>query len=388
MSNPPNLQADDLARKLIRALLGGDPPDSTDPASCGPWADNVAALIDAHAQGGTAKVKAAFNTLAAADPGLLRLVASDPTPAKTTWTVAELLKTTFPDPVWAVPEVIPVGLNFLAGRPKVGKSWLALQIAGAVGSGGRVLDRQVKQGKVLYLALEDSARRLKTRLQTQRIPDSAAITFETSWANLSEGGLADLQAEIEQDRYTLVVIDTLSRALGRADQQDLAEMTVILGNLQRMAQLYDLAILLIDHHRKPAGMESNPIDDILGSTGKAAVADAALGLFREQGKHGATLKVIGRDLEELELALDWDGLTCCWQLLGEAGKVRKETLEADVLIAIVELEKMGELATTTRIKEHLGKDKGNVSKALGNLLVAGKVVKGAKVGAQQPYTLA
>jgi hypothetical protein len=59
---------------------------------------------------------------------------------KTTWTAAELLATQFPEPRWAVPDLVPVGLSFLAGRPKVGKSWLALQMAIAVGTGGRVLD--------------------------------------------------------------------------------------------------------------------------------------------------------------------------------------------------------------------------------------------------------
>lgn len=376
-----------LARTAIRGLLDGKPPDGIRPDDCGGWADTVTALVTAHGQGGTAQVRAAFNALAQADDNLTRLVASDPAPVKITWTVAELLGADFPDPVWAVPGVIPVGLTFLAGRPKVGKSWLALQVAGAVGTGGQALGREVKAGRVLYLALEDSPRRLKARLQTQQVQRAAAITFKTSWPNLAEGGLAELQAEIEKDGYTLIVVDTLSRALGRADQQDIAEMTTILGNLQRIAQLYNLAILLIDHHRKPAGLLANPIDDILGSTAKAAVADSALGLFREQGKHGATLKVTGRDLEELELALEWDSLICCWQVLGEAGQVRKDSLQADILAAIPELEGLGELATTAHIAQHLGKNKGNVSRALADLALVGKVIKGQKQGREQPYTL-
>lgn len=378
-------RANDLAGRMIKDLLKGNPPNGIDPAECGQWAEIMEILLQAHAEGGTAQARAVFDTQAKADPNLARLLASDSAPVKTTWTAAELLQADFPEPVWAVPEVIPVGLSFLAGRPKVGKSWLALQVAGAVATGGRALDRQVKHGRVLYLALEDSPRRLKNRLQTQGIPSSADLVFKTTWPNLTEGGLADLQDEIERGSYGLVVIDTLSRALGRADQQDLAEMTTILGTLQRVSQLFDLAILLIDHHRKPSGLVVNPIDDILGSTAKAAVADAAIGLFREQGKHGATLKVTGRDLEEIELALDWDSQTCCWHLLGEAGQVRKDSFQHDVLTAIQDLEMMGETPTTASIATHLGRDKAQVSRALAELVTTGQVLKGPKQGRTQPY---
>ena len=383
-----NTSADALARHTIRAILEGTgpPPDAT-PANCGAWAEHVAALIDAHARGGTEAARTAYNALAKDQPALIRLVAADAAPRKTTWTAAELLAATFPEPIWAVPDLIPVGLSFLAGRPKVGKSWLALQVAGAVGTGGMALDRRVTQGKVLFLALEDNPRRLQSRLEAQHIPATAAVTFKTTWRNFADGGLAELQDEIEAGHYSLVILDTLSRLLGRADQNDVAEMTVIVGNLQRVAQLHDLTILAIDHTRKATGLLSSPIDDILGSTAKAAVADAALVLVCEQGRHGATLKVTGRDLDEQELAIEWDATTCCWQVLGEAGQVRKDTAEAEILAAIADLTEMGETSTTTRIAAYLGKNKGNVSRQLAELVRGGHVLKGARVGREQPYRL-
>ena len=379
---------DKRARVTIRAILDGrDPPAGVTPDDCGAWADHVAAILDAHARGGTEAARTAYNAQAKLDPALIRLAAADAPPLKTRWTTAELKAATFPETAWAVPGLIPVGLSFLAGRPKVGKSWLALQVAGAVGTGGMAFDRQVTGGRVLFLALEDSPRRLQKRLEAQHIPATAAVTFETSWRTFPDGGLADLQDEIEAGRYNLVILDTLSRLLGGADQADVAEMTVIVGNLQRIAQLHDLAILAIDHHRKASGMMSSPIDDILGSTAKAAVADAALGLFREQGRHGATLKVTGRDLDEIELAIEWDATTCCWQLLGEAGEVRKEGVQAEIVAAIRDLDDMGELPTTTRIAAHIGRDKGNTSRQLAELVRGGHVLKGEKVGRQQPYRL-
>jgi len=331
-------------------------------------------------------VKDIFSVLTRADRGLAALVAAELKSDKTRWTMAELLVAVFPEPPWTIPGLLPVGLCILAGRPKVGKSWLALQIAHAVGTGGMVLDQQVEQGRVLFISLEDSGRRFQSRLQAQGIPPSARITVKLKWRRLPDGGRVDLQAEMERERYSLVIIDTLSRAMGSADQRDPAQMTLIIGELQEMALKYDLTILLLDHYRKPSGHTSNPVDDIMESTAKATVA-AAMGLYKQKGRRGAILKVTGRDVEEQELALEWDGALCCWQLLGEAGKVKKETVKADVLAAIRDLVGMGETPTTTSIARHLGKDISNVSRALSGLVNSGEVVKGEKPGRAQPYLL-
>ena len=119
------------------------------------------------------------------------------------------------------------------------------------------LNQRVTAGKVLYLALEDGPRRLKGRLQKQNFPSDANVTFRTSWRRFTDGGLDDLRAIV--GGYALVIVDTLSRALGRADQSDLADMTILLGRTcRRWPCSHDLAIIAIDHHRKPAGMIARP----------------------------------------------------------------------------------------------------------------------------------
>ena len=308
-----------------------------------------------------------------------------PAPRKTSWNMSDLLSTDFPEPKWAIPGLVPVGLTFLAGRPKIGKSWLALQFAHAVGTGGHALGEMVQKGKVLFLALEDSPRRLKARAIKQGIPITAEIIFKTEWKPLTKGGMADLEAEIRQGHYSHVVIDTISRALGRADQMDLGEMTSIMGQLQYLAMTLDISILLIDHHTKSKGFEGDPIDDIMGSTGKAAVADSAIGLYKQQGIKGATLKARGRDMEDKELALEWDGLTCCWQNLGNAGDVREDTLKGEIIQAIRNLKEDGELGTTRNIAKQIDKAESSVNRALSDLLSAGKVRHGAPQGKAKPY---
>lgn len=308
-------------------------------------------------------------------------------PIKTTWTAAELIGADFPAPRWAVPNLLPVGLGLLGGRPKIGKSWLALQIAVAVGTGGMVFDRSVSPGKVLYLALEDSPRRLKNRLVAQDAPSKAAITFHTVWRTLGDGGFVALQEELTRVDYRLAVIDTFSRIAGRADQRDAAEMTMMIGELQALAMNKDMCVLVIDHHRKVSGPDPSPIDDLLESTAKPAVADVVLGLYRQQGKAEKLLKGQGRDVEEIDLLLSWDAKLCCWQLLGNADDVRKDTNRGQVLSAIRDLLENGQIPTTQRIARYLNKEASHISRELGELLATGKVIKGAKQGKEVPYVL-
>src|SRR5689334_10757709 len=54
------------------------------------------------------------------------------------FSAADLLAADLPEPRWAVEGVLPEGLNLLAGKPKLGKSWLALNIGIAVATGGTV----------------------------------------------------------------------------------------------------------------------------------------------------------------------------------------------------------------------------------------------------------
>lgn len=307
---------------------------------------------------------------------------------KTSWTIAELFEAEFPEPRWAIPGIIPEGLTVLAGRPKIGKSWLTLQISHAVGTGGIVLGQKVNQGKVLHLALEDSARRLKTRTEKQNFPRNTDVLFETRWELLSEGGLSKLQTAITTEKYTLVIVDTLSRAIGGSDQMDAGTMNVIMSNLHETANELGIAIILVDHHRKKGLVQNNdPIEDIFGSTGKSGPIDCAVGLYRDRGKSEAILKTALRDNTESELALLWDGQLCCWQSLGPADDVRKDSFKGEIISAMKELKANGETATCTSIAKFIGAQRSNVSTALGELWTLGKVKKGDKTSKEVPYEL-
>jgi hypothetical protein len=91
-------------------------------------------------------------------------------------------------------------VTLLASRPKLGKSWLLLQIGLAVANGVTTLvsSEEAICGDVLYLALlEDSPRRLKRRMQKycglNRDAWPRRFTPATNWKRLDEGGLDALR---------------------------------------------------------------------------------------------------------------------------------------------------------------------------------------------------
>src|SRR5262249_44007760 len=101
---------------------------------------------------------------------------------------------------FVVPGLIPSeGATLICSKPKVGKSWLVLDIAiGATANRFVLGDLRPKQGDVLYLALEDSARRLQSRM-TKLLGTFAetwppGLTFATQWARVDQGGCIDIRA--------------------------------------------------------------------------------------------------------------------------------------------------------------------------------------------------
>ena len=90
-------------------------------------------------------------------------------------------------------DLIPEGVTILAGKPKIGKSWLALDICMAVADENRFVlgDRKPTHGDVLYLALEDNQRRLKKRIDKIVQGQSAwpmRFALHTEWRRIDQGG--------------------------------------------------------------------------------------------------------------------------------------------------------------------------------------------------------
>jgi hypothetical protein len=239
--------------------------------------------------------------------------------ARTSWTAEELMASSFPPPRWAVRGIFPEGLSLLAGAPKVGKSWLAIGVAVAVASGTKAIGNvPVDVGDVLYLALEDTPRRLQSRLRKVLAGQAAPgrLTIATACPTIAEGGIEKITAWLDSHPDArLVVIDVFARVRGRAPANasaydaDYAPMVA----LKQIADRYGVAVLVVHHTRKASSEDF--LDTVSGTQGLAGAADAVIVLQRSRGQADAVLHVTGRDVEEAEYALRFDPDQGAWQLL-------------------------------------------------------------------------
>jgi hypothetical protein len=265
---------------------------------------------------------------------------------RTSWTAAELMRVEFPPQRWAVPGLIAEGSNLLAGPPKLGKSWLALNLGVAIASGGLALGKvPVDQGDVLYLALEDPGRRLQSRLRVVLAdePGPERLTLETCCQPLDEGGTGRIEEWLGcQADPRLVMVDVFTRVRGhvneRANRYD--------ADYHAMATLKDLAdrwrvpFLVVHHVRKQSAEDF--LDTVSGTHGLAGAADAVLVLKRSRGSAEAVLNVTGRDVEEAEYALNFAADIGTWQLLdGPASDYDQSDERQRILAAVRECEGIG-----------------------------------------------
>jgi hypothetical protein len=256
---------------------------------------------------------------------------------RTSWTGAELLADEFPEPRFAVDRLLPEGLAFMCGAPKLGKSWMALGLAIAVAAGGRALGSiPVEPGEALYLALEDSPRRLQSRLRSLLGSDEApeGLHLETAWPRLDEGGTDRLDRWLdEHPDARAVLIDVWPRIRPRVTKRtDYYQADYdAAAPLQGLAISRGIAVVALFHTRKAEAEDF--VETVQGTFGTAAAADTIVVVKRSRGQADATLYVTGRDVEERELALRFSPGAGTWALLGDAadytlGETRRELLEA------------------------------------------------------------
>jgi AAA domain/RepB DNA-primase from phage plasmid/IclR helix-turn-helix domain len=343
--------------------------------------DGIVALLDQHSNGIAAKYQGRLRHEVERIYGKIDSGAqAEPKAAQpTTITTMETLKTmTFPPIKYVVPGILVEGLTLIAGKPKIGKSWLLLHAALAVARGGFTLgDLHCVEGDVLYCALEDSERRMQSRATkllgiVNDWPKRMGVCH--SLPRLGDGGANIIRNWIEtQPHPRLIVIDPLAmiRALKKIDESNYQSDYLALLELRDLANKFGVAVAVVHHLRKAEA--DDPFDTISGTLGLTGAVDSILALKRDSGGkyvlHGK-----GRDLIELEKALSFDRGACLWRIEGEAADLRRSAERTAILDAIAEAKEPltpTDIAAATRMKVP------NVKFLLRKLLDEGVIEKAA-----------
>jgi AAA domain len=275
---------------------------------------------------------------------------------------------TLPPLKWIVPNILPAeGVSLLCSKPKFGKSWFVLDLCLGCTSDRFILNSiKPMQGDVLYLALEDSKRRLQRRI-TKLLPAFGAkwpkrLTIKTEWRRLHEGGLADIRAWHDEAKKNggnpiMVAVDVLAkvrkptgnRQLYEADYEALAGLTTLANEL-------NICFLVATHVRKMAA--DDLMETVSGSFGTTGAVDTILVMANKPS--GAVLDIRGRDVESAELAIQFSKTTCRWTVLGTAAEIHVSEQRAKIIAA---LKDAGEPVNVSALKAATGM-RGNALEAL------------------------
>ena len=284
---------------------------------------------------------------------------------------ADLRKKAFPEPRWAMPGFIAQGVTLLAGRPKMGKSYLALNIALAVGNGRKALSRiDCPQGGVLYASgvTEGSFPEFQERLNQilREQPTPSAVEFVEDMPRLDQGGIGFLRhwARKHPDAR-LIIHDTLAAFEPRNNPRNsdgYAEAYSTMELLKQVAREFNLSILVITHTNKGTGYEW-ALDAVMGSTGNTGATDATLVMSKEG--EGYTLETFGRRIKNEKYLIKPDLQLGLWELLEKPAEEHLMSQQRKAVIDVLAKES-NEPIPVSEIADCLGKfepkEKGAVRK--------------------------
>ena len=272
----------------------------------------------------------------------------------------ELYEKVYPGKPPVVEGLLFPGVYLFVGAPKVGKSFLMAQLAYHVSKGLPLWGYEVRQGAVLYMALEDDYPRLQGRLYRMFGEDSAADLHLSIYAKQLNSGLEEqLKRFVREHQDTrLIIIDTLQKIReAGAEKYSYADDYKVITSLKRFADGTGVCLLLVHHTRKQQA--DDKFDMISGTNGLMGAADGAFLLQKERRTDSAaTLDISGRDLQDQRLYLKRDEERLVWALERRETEPYREPPDPvlEAVAALVTVERPEWSGTATDLAATLGVD--------------------------------
>lgn len=261
---------------------------------------------------------------------------------KTNLTVIDgetLMDMKLPPTKFCVETLLPQGISILGGAPKIGKSWMVLDLCVRIAKGETIWNLTTRKGTTLYLCLEDPLNRIQQRLcmLTDEVPENAY--FATAAETLADGLCEQIRNFVSEHPDTvLVAIDTFQ--IIRANNIDTSYANDY-DEVRQMKQLADelsISILLVHHLRKQG--DSDPLNKISGTTGISGAMDAIFVLDKsKRNADMATLVCTGRDIEYREMEMRLSKENCTWNLVSDSLE-NPQMILPDEMVSLVEFMKV------------------------------------------------
>lgn len=231
-------------------------------------------------------------------------------------------------PSWLVKEWLPKeGVVLLAGQSRIGKTFLSLELAGALATGSSFFGRPVRERVGVLILAAEGAGTIAPRLEALRLHrlggiDAAALPI--AWAEINDaneiGAIVTAAAAEMERRFGLrlgfVAVDTVS-ATFNVDENDAQLATAAMKALGKLALDARLLVVAVAHYGKSdgAGVRGSSAwtasaDVILAATGEISeitgeVKDRKLALTKS--RYAETGPVADFELRSVNVGLDEDG---------------------------------------------------------------------------------
>ena len=242
---------------------------------------------------------------------------------------------------FCVQSLLQPGVTILGGAPKIGKSWLVLDLCVRVSQGEAFFGLPTCQGTVLYLCLEDTTRRIQQRLLSLTDDASANLFFSVEAKSLAEGFCQQVRDFVNDHPNTvLVAVDTFQVIRNPSPDASYANDYQDVRELKALADELGISVLLVHHLRKQTA--TDPLNKLSGTTGLSGAVDAAWVLEKsERCQSGAKLICTGRDIEYREMELRFNIETCAWDLISDSAEAPETLLPPEMadLLAFMEKER-------------------------------------------------
>jgi hypothetical protein len=165
-----------------------------------------------------------------------------------------------PPPAWLIPNLLPANAVILIYGPQASfKTFIALEFAWQIATGRASALGMVAQGAVAYCAGEApigiARKRFPAWMEHRKIENADAVPF----ALIPAVPLVSTPTEVDALiaalkstglRFSLIVIDTVARALGGLDENSAKDAGLLLAAAEKLRDTFDCSVLLIHHSGK------------------------------------------------------------------------------------------------------------------------------------------
>jgi len=272
------------------------------------------------------------------------------------------------------------------GGAKTNKTWFSMAMACAVARGQPFIGREVIQAPVCYLDYELKLNMFRKRLSIVSPEPPEKFDFECLRGKQKLPSIQELKALVINNKYKLLVIDSLYRTSWISEENSNDHTSKDLGALQEIAETTNVAIVVVDHTAKGSGKDRAVVDAARGASAKAGFFDSMF-LLRQndkapQGQQQVIVDMVLRDWPSPKgipiVNFDFSGYQLDLTVVGESSKGDLNGNKHKIVEALEKAQ--GEGVSYRDLDDDVGIAESNARRILSAMLKDGLVEEFKKPG--------